>query len=262
MAKFELYYPAKPYRVNQGWGILNPIYEQFGYSRHNGLDIALGEDKTLYAPCDGYIVRIGNQPQGGGIFLGLMSEEAKFEDGTYRALIDLLHCERLLVSEGDYVKVGQAIAIADNTGFSTGPHTHIQPRRVKRWNGKFGESLSWTGADKNDANGSFDPVPFWNGKYSQDYKPTTVESLQAYIRQLLAIIAEMKSGRPRYTGSIISLQKCLRAEGFFPNEIEYTENFGPITRQAVIEFQRKYKLNPPVGNVGPLTKAKLTELYG
>lgn len=67
--------------------------------------------------------------------------------------------------------------------------------------------------------------------------------------------------KPSYDESIISLQKCLRYEGFFPVGIDYIESFGPVTRSGVIKFQIKYGLNPPLGNVGPLTKAKLHLLY-
>lgn len=67
--------------------------------------------------------------------------------------------------------------------------------------------------------------------------------------------------RPKYDGSIISLQKCLRYEGFFPLGVDYTENFGPITRAGVVKFQLKYGLSPALGNVGPLTTAKLYQLY-
>lgn len=167
--KCELWYPAKPFRLTQGWGIYNPAYEQFGFSRHNGIDFALGADKTLYSPCAGKVVRTGNQPTGGGIFLGIMTDQMQFPDGSYRVLIDLLHCDRLLVEEGDMVQIGTPLAIADSTGFSTGPHTHMQPRRVLYWNGEIGDRLAWTPADKNDANNSFDPLPYFNGFYAKDH---------------------------------------------------------------------------------------------
>ena len=170
--KPEFYYPAKPYIVNQEWGTSHPeIYSQFGFTRHNGVDIRLGTDKTLYAPFSGYVVRIGNQPKGGGIFLGLMSaREYTFPDGvTCRVLVDLLHCERLLVTEGQSVTVGDKVAIADNTGFSTGEHTHCQFRRAKNWNNLAGDNLKWEEVDKNEANNSFDPTPYWTHFYAVDY---------------------------------------------------------------------------------------------
>ena len=68
--------------------------------------------------------------------------------------------------------------------------------------------------------------------------------------------------KPRYDGSIISLQKCLRHEGLFPTNIAFTENLGPITKSAISKFQIKYGLSATgTGTVGPLTKAKLKELY-
>lgn len=68
--------------------------------------------------------------------------------------------------------------------------------------------------------------------------------------------------KPSYDGSIISLQKCLRYEGLFPEGTDFVENFGPITQDGVMKFQVKHKLHATgVPSVGPLTKAKLLELY-
>lgn len=68
------------------------------------------------------------------------------------------------------------------------------------------------------------------------------------------------AGRPRYNGSTISLQDCLRFEGVFPKNQQSTGVYGPLTTQAVKDFQIKYGLEP-VGTVGPKTKAKLEQLY-
>ena len=67
--------------------------------------------------------------------------------------------------------------------------------------------------------------------------------------------------KPRYDGSTKSLQDCLKHEGTFPSNVDSTGIFGPVTKKAVIDFQKKYNLNPPLGNVGPMTTAKLRELY-
>ncbi len=66
--------------------------------------------------------------------------------------------------------------------------------------------------------------------------------------------------RPRFDGSIISAQKCFKWEGFFPNNISEVENWGNITKSACINFQKKYGITP-TGNFGPLTKAKLFQLF-
>lgn len=76
-----------------------------------------------------------------------------------------------------------------------------------------------------------------------------------------AEISDNTIPKPHYTETITSLQDCLKYEGLFPANVDSTGVFGSITKKAVIAFQIKYNLNPPLGNVGPLTIAKLKELY-
>lgn len=67
--------------------------------------------------------------------------------------------------------------------------------------------------------------------------------------------------KPTYKeGSITSLQDCLKAEGVFPSNVASTGVYGPVTTQAVKDFQKKYGLDQ-VGTVGPQTTAKLKTLY-
>lgn len=114
-------------------------------------------------PFKGEIVKIGNQPAGGGIFAGAISEEYDFPDGKYRVLFDCLHMESITAKVGDKLEIGEEIGVQDNTGAATtGPHTHGQWRRVT-WDGKVINTV-----DKNDANNSFDPTPYWTGKYALD----------------------------------------------------------------------------------------------
>lgn len=68
--------------------------------------------------------------------------------------------------------------------------------------------------------------------------------------------------KPKFDGTIISLQKILRYEGFFPMGVDYVERIGPLTKEGLIKFQLKYRIIPPLGNFGPITKDKLTQLYG
>lgn len=160
----DIYIPINPWIITQPWGVLNDIYKQFGFSRHNGIDSALGHDDLVRAPFDVEIVKKGNQPNGGGIYVGAISKtEYLFPDGKRaKILVDFLHCERIIAQEAkDYIR-GEPLAIQDNTGFSTGPHTHSQWRRVT-WNG-----ITITEIDKNDANNSFDPSKFFK-TYAEDY---------------------------------------------------------------------------------------------
>lgn len=195
MAPFSPHPPIDPMNVNQAWGTLDPKhYDQFGYSRHNGTDIAISPTGVVRAPFDGTIVRTGFQPTGGGIFCGLLSKDEfvfpvwqsktpeKAEDGsndgimitfpaaTCFVLIDFLHMKELHVKEGQAIKAGDVLGIQDNTGFSTGPHTHIQSRRehllpapqsVQSAFRYMGDHILMD-VDKNDANNTFDISLFWN----------------------------------------------------------------------------------------------------
>lgn len=67
--------------------------------------------------------------------------------------------------------------------------------------------------------------------------------------------------KPTYDGTIISLQKCLRFEGFFPSNVDFIEKFGPVTKAGVVKFQKKYGIMPALGNVGPVTITNLGELF-
>lgn len=75
-------------------------------------------------------------------------------------------------------------------------------------------------------------------------------------------VEEPNAPRPKYDGTIISVQKCLQYEGLYPSNVGFVENLGPITREAINKFQVKYGLHPTgTGTLGPLTVAKLKALY-
>jgi hypothetical protein len=67
--------------------------------------------------------------------------------------------------------------------------------------------------------------------------------------------------KPHFDGTIMSAQKCFKWEGLFPANVAEVESWGNITRTACIAFQKRYNITPALGNFGPLTKAKLKEIY-
>lgn len=163
--EFQCFYPSDTWVVTQAWGVSRPeIYSQFGFTRHNGTDVLLAPNKLIRAPFDGKVVKIGYQPNGGGIYFGIMSNDTfTFPDGvTCNVLWDCLHLDHTLCVEGASYLVGDILAVADNTGLSTGPHTHHQVRREYLTRG------TWQDVDKNDANNTFDPTPYFRG-YAKDY---------------------------------------------------------------------------------------------
>lgn len=209
--KFSPYLPIKPFILTQGWATYNPaVYSQFGYSNHNGIDAKIVPGALINAPYDGTIIRTGNQPTGGGLFCGLLSSApfdfpafscatpdgkiVSFPAATCYVLMDFLHQDRLVVGEGQQVKAGDVIGIQDNTGFSTGPHTHVQPRReyLKAIvNNKPDVQPSYrilgnnylVDVDTNAANNSFDPTQFWNGMYAAD-----ISSLDAVLNKTETVV--------------------------------------------------------------------------
>ena len=159
MNELKIYYPFKPFLVTQNWGNPNPAYQKFGFGAHNGIDCRPNEQKTYPVFCpvaDFKVHMIRNFPEGGGNEVWLLSKNKLklFEQECY-AYIVLAHAEKILVPVGYEPDLGELIMIGDNTGFSTGPHTHFGLYRVD-YNGM---GIAWV--DKNDANGSFAKNPLF-----------------------------------------------------------------------------------------------------
>ena len=83
-------------------------------------------------------------------------------DRTCYARIWLCHGKKVLVKETDQPKLGELLMIGNNTGFSTGPHTHMGLYRIDESGYKL---------DSNDATGSMDPAPFFAREYAIERRP-------------------------------------------------------------------------------------------
>lgn len=218
MSRFTFPYPIKPWHINQAWGVFHEdpdhpghsIYERFGYTLHNGTDVALGADSLIRSPFAGTVVRAATlangqwQPNGGGIFVSVLSDQPyDFDDGkNCFVLADFLHCDHLLVAEGQHVIPGQPLAVADNTGFSTGPHTHIQLRRERvvpappnaPQSYRVRDNTEWlVDVDANQANGSFDPTPYFTNTYVIDDSLAQARTLLDRIKAAFAAFLKGRS---------------------------------------------------------------------
>lgn len=71
---------------------------------------------------------------------------------------------------------------------------------------------------------------------------------------------DVTNDKPSYDGTIVSFQRCMRSIGLFPIEVPFIESWGPLTTDACRSFQAKYGIQQ-TGTLGPVTKAKLMELY-
>lgn len=169
--------------MTQKWGNPNGAYAQHfsdpSFKLHNGVDaVAVYEsDGTykitknwpLYCPVENFrILSVDYAPQGGGNEVWLISKDkVQMGDKECYALLVLCHADQIFVKAGDEPKIGQMIGVSDNTGFSTGEHTHLGLYRVD-YNGTW-----FTKLDTNEATGSYDPSSFFCGLYAVDQADTS-----------------------------------------------------------------------------------------
>lgn len=150
MPELSLYYPVAPHHETRAWGV-----REARVHRHNGVDLALEADQAIRAPFACTVWLAGSRPGASEQFVSLLSKESyRFPDGvTCKVELTLIHLKDVRVREGDKLSAGDLIA------HGTGSHLHIAPKRVK--NGWFGHR----DLDRNDADNTFDPTPYWNGVY-------------------------------------------------------------------------------------------------
>jgi hypothetical protein len=66
--------------------------------------------------------------------------------------------------------------------------------------------------------------------------------------------------KPKYEGSVKSLQDCLKYDGSLASNVPSTGYYGNLTTEAVKRFQLKNNIQQ-TGNVGPVTKKLLLEKF-
>ncbi len=115
---FRLLWPTDYAVITQPFGAHPEIYAQWGLPGHEGVDIRAPMGTNIYAAADGVVYLADNDPAGAyGKQIRL-----RHRDG-YKTIY--AHLYELLVEEGDFVKAGQIIGRADNTGNSYGSHLHL-----------------------------------------------------------------------------------------------------------------------------------------
>jgi murein DD-endopeptidase MepM/ murein hydrolase activator NlpD len=111
------------------WPIGGSITQGYS-SRHTGIDIAGPSGSTISAADGGVVTFAGWQGNYGNFVIidhgnGLVTRYG--------------HCSKLLVSAGQRVSQGQAIALRGSTGHSTGPHLHFEVLQ----NGSFRNPMNY-----------------------------------------------------------------------------------------------------------------------
>lgn len=92
---------------------------------HAGVDFSLSDRTILFAPVSGEF-RFGFQPRAAGIY-------AKIIMTVYEPTIEVVmfHLSDVLFDGSAFVPAGIPVALSGNTGYSTGPHLHLEVRESR-----------------------------------------------------------------------------------------------------------------------------------
>ena len=191
MAKFDLYYPCKPYRVNQNFGEnANTFYASLGMLGHNGIDIFAPTGTIIRASHDGTVTYAGGeQKEGIGVTI-VTDKEYDYKGGQAYYKTIYWHLLSVAVKYGQKVRAGDVVGYADNTGMSTGSHLHIGLKPCTKQGDFIIENLE----QNNGFFGSIDPAPYWNGIYAEVIigVMAKLELLKQKLAELVAAFSRIK----------------------------------------------------------------------
>lgn len=214
--KLELYYPARPYSVNQKFGFNNSciednglptakrkvitklgktcpvgyieLYPYLGMKGHTGLDLLALDGVPLYhCGPDGIVEEISTEVER-GLGVGVVSDDFFSTKDTSSSQVKLRywHLKSIAVKKGQKIKTGDLVGYADSTGLSSGSHLHLELKQVY-WSGT--EYLN-----KYQNNGYFgaeDPEPYFNGKYADEFLKL-YGTIVALLQKLVTALAKRK----------------------------------------------------------------------
>lgn len=106
---FRVFLPVKG-EITSGFGMRDG-------RMHEGIDIAAPRGTPIVAVASGRVRNTG--------WMGNYGRALIIDHGSGYATL-YAHCDKLLVSSGQDVEMGQTIALLGNTGNSTGPHVHFE----------------------------------------------------------------------------------------------------------------------------------------
>lgn len=192
--KFELFYPVKPWKVNQSFGACDPgiceKYKELGLNGHNGIDAWAPDGYIVRAAHDG-IVTFAGEDGSGGLGIVIRTEDQYMYNGLpvyFKTIYWHLKSGSIIVNAGRRVSAGDIIARADNTGLSTGSHLHFGLKPMKQGE----QDWEWFNTDQNNGfKGAIDPAPFFNKFYAED-KESVISLYTLTIKLLTALLDQLQ----------------------------------------------------------------------
>lgn len=113
-----LAYPVLNPVVTQEYGATAFAQRAYKTKFHNGIDFKAAVGDPIIAADSGSVIAVGDN---GRVQYG--KYVVVKHDNNLATLY--AHLSRIVVSKGDYVKMGQIVGYAGNTGYVTGPHLHF-----------------------------------------------------------------------------------------------------------------------------------------
>ena len=94
------------------------ISAAFDKEKHPAVDYIIAKGTAVTSPVDGTVTKAEYAPDNGNHI------EITLHDGTSKVLF--AHLEKMFVSEGDEINIGDSIGTIGATGRATGPHLHVE----------------------------------------------------------------------------------------------------------------------------------------
>lgn len=124
---FFKYWPTQFKVITQGFGENPSYYSQFGLDGHEGIDIKAPHGSKIFTVAGGTVYRVNDSREK---YNPLTREghnygvHVRIDHGNgYRTVY--AHLDQRIVKLGEFVKAGQLIGYADDTGNSFGSHLHM-----------------------------------------------------------------------------------------------------------------------------------------
>lgn len=269
--KLTLKYPCCPFIINQHFGDdracyrasdklvvtkfgdtcpvgFTSLYTSSGMKGHNATDLYATDGTPIYyCGPEGFVEEIQSE-SARGLGLGIVTRDKfEYEGKEYQMKTRYWHLKDFNVGYDDVVKTGDLIGWADNTGFSSGSHLHLELKPVL----KNSKGTYYNAFQENGFYGAISPEPYFDGTYAK-----------------ITFNTNMKLGDSG--PEVLKLQQFLNRNGFpiastgpgsVGNETDY---YGFLTRKAVYEFQKKNGISTVSSLLGyycgPATRQALNKL--